>query len=104
MSKLLTTPLGRLRLLGFFEGMSLIILVFIGVPLKRMMDMPEVVQIVGPIHGVLFLGFVLLTIMVSISMSWKFTKTTWKVLLSSLIPFGTFYVDAKVLKPMEEGS
>ena len=30
-------------------------------------------------------------------MNWNFFKTTWKVLIASFIPFGTFYVDKTIL-------
>ncbi len=55
------------------------------------------VKVVGMAHGVLFIGFVLLTLMVSIEQRWSFLSTTWKVLLSSMVPFGTFYIDKKIL-------
>ncbi len=101
MSNFFSSHIGRLRLLALFEGTSLIILIFLGVPLKRMLDMPEVVKTVGPIHGMLFLLFVVYTIYVSMTHDWSHTKTTWKVLLSSLVPFGTFFIDHKILKPMQ---
>jgi len=97
MKKYLNTSVGRLRLLGLLEGLSLIILVFIAVPVKYMGQNPGLVKAIGPIHGVLFLLFVINAISVSISQQWKFSEVTWKVLISCLIPFGTFYVDRKIL-------
>ncbi len=99
MANLVATPLGRLRLLAILEGTSLLLLVFIAVPLKRIWDMPELVRAIGPIHGILFLLFVLSTFRVAIEQEWSFRDTTWKVLLACLIPFGTFYVDHRILKP-----
>ena len=104
MMKYLVTPLGRLRLLGFLEGTSLLILLFIAMPIKYMLDNPLMVKIVGQIHGILFILFVLQTIQTSIEYRWKFTSVTWKVLLASFIPFGTFYVDSKILSKQEEAT
>ncbi|MCB0706726.1 MAG: DUF3817 domain-containing protein [Saprospiraceae bacterium] len=102
MSTYISTLIGRLRLIAFLEGISLIILVLIAVPLKYYFDFPLLVKVVGPIHGVLFLGFVFYTVRVSLEEEWKFWKTTWKVLLSSLIPFGTFYIDRKILRGLHD--
>lgn len=102
MKKYLTTSIGRLRLLGFLEGTSLLLLVLVGVPLKYFFDNPSVVKSIGPIHGVLFLLFVFIAIIVSFERRWSFLKITWKVLLSCLIPFGTFYIDHTILKDMQD--
>ncbi|MBO6516524.1 MAG: DUF3817 domain-containing protein [Bacteroidia bacterium] len=97
---ILKTSLGRLRILSFLEGLSLIILVFIAVPLKYRFNYPQATSILGSIHGGLFLLFLFNTLHVAIEENWKFRETTWKVLLACLVPFGTFYIDAKILKPI----
>jgi integral membrane protein len=98
MSTYLSSPVGRLRLLALLEGSSLLFLVFIAVPLKYIWEIPQGSQFIGPIHGALFLLFVLSTINVAIQQRWKFTKVTWKVLIACVIPFGTFYIDHTILK------
>ncbi len=54
----------------------------------------------GPAHGLLFLLFVISTLSVGVEYRWKFRTTTWKVLLACIVPFGTFYIDKKILAPM----
>ena len=100
MKKLLTTHIGRLRVIGFFEGLSFLLLIFIGMPLKYWFESPWLVKQVGMAHGVLFILYVLYALIVSVDQKWNFFQTTWKVLLASVLPFGTFYVDAKILKPL----
>jgi len=100
--RLFKTHIGRLRIIAILEGISLLVLVFISVPLKRIYGITEVSSIVGPIHGILFLLFVFNTISTGIEYKWKFKETTWKVLLACIIPFGTFYIDHKILKPIYE--
>ncbi|GHB65731.1 hypothetical protein GCM10007390_19810 [Persicitalea jodogahamensis] len=73
---------------------------FIAVPAKWMMGAPLLVQVIGPIHGGLFVLFVIKAIWASVEYDWKFTQTTWKVLLASMVPFGTFYIDKKILSPL----
>lgn len=102
MSTYLSSPIKRLRLLALLEGSSLLFLVFIAVPLKYIWDIPEGSKMIGPVHGALFLLFVLSTINVAIKQKWKFTQVTWKVLIACIIPFGTFYIDHKILKGIQE--
>ncbi len=104
MKKYFTTNIGRLRLLAFLEGVSLIALVFIAVPLKHIYDNPFWVKSIGPVHGILFLFFVANAFSVAASLQWKFKETTWKVLLSSFIPFGTFYIDYTILKKISDSN
>lgn len=98
MIHLLKTNIGRLRVIGFLEGISLLVLVFIAVPLKYISHDPQLVKALGPIHGALFLLFIFNTLSVGVAEGWKFRQTTWKVLLACVIPFGTFYIDYKILK------
>lgn len=99
MIQLFRTNIGRLRLIAFLEGISLLVLVFVAVPLKYMAGNPSLSKIMGPVHGALFLLFVFNTLSVGIDRGWKFRETTWKVLLACIVPFGTFYIDHKILKP-----
>lgn len=98
MKKYFTTSIGLFRLIAFLEGTSLIALVFIGMPLKYMYENPAWVKLVGPIHGLLFLLFIAGALIIAAEQQWKFKQTTWKVLLSSFIPFGTFYIDYAILR------
>ncbi|WP_104382964.1 DUF3817 domain-containing protein [Sphingobacterium sp. HMA12] len=102
LNQILKTQLGRLRLISYLEGISLLILVFIAVPLKYWGQQPMLVKALGPIHGILFLWFVISTLSVGVERHWKFRQTTWKVLLACLIPFGTLYIDRRILKPIME--
>lgn len=101
MQQFIMTKIGRLRLIGFLEGISLLVLAGIGVPLKYAWGDPSLVKMMGPVHGLLFLFFVVNTISVGITYRWRFSTTTWKVLLACIIPFGTFYIDRKILSRMQ---
>jgi len=101
MTRLLTTRLGWLRILSYLEGISLLILLFVAVPIKHFYNDPSWVKTLGPIHGSLFLLFIFNTLSVGVEERWKFKDTTWKVLIACIIPFGTFYIDQKILKRVE---
>jgi len=100
MLDLLKTKIGRLRIIAILEGISLLTLVFIAVPMKYGFDNPALVKMMGPIHGSLFLLFLFNTLSVGVEQNWKFKETTWKVLLACIIPFGTFYIDRKILSKL----
>ncbi|MEO8534729.1 MAG: DUF3817 domain-containing protein [Flavobacterium sp.] len=100
MTNFFKTNIGRLRILGLLEGISLLILIFIAVPLKYIFDNPSGTKMMGPIHGALFLLFIFNALSVGVEQNWKFT-TTWKVLLACIIPFGTFYIDHTILSKIE---
>ncbi|QRR01696.1 DUF3817 domain-containing protein [Dyadobacter sandarakinus] len=93
-SSLLKSPLGRLRIVAFLEGISYLVLLGIAMPLKYLAGMPQAVRVVGMAHGVLFVLFVLLLVQVAIEHSWSFKKSILSF-ISSLVPFGTFYADAR---------
>ncbi len=97
MTTLLKTQLGRLRIVGFAEGISFLLLLGIAMPLKYILGLPAAVRVIGMAHGVLFVLYVLLVIVVKIERNWSFTKMLL-ALLASLVPFGTFWADAKLFR------
>ena len=100
MKHYLTSTIGRLRLISFLEGISLLALIGIAVPAKHLYGNPDLVNAIGPVHGVLFLLFIFNTLSVGVEYGWTFKTTTWKVLLACIIPFGTFYINRVILRKM----
>jgi|GEM_PF-387962 len=98
MKTFFTTKTGRLRLLGFLEGSSLLFLLFIGMPSKHLFNNPEITRMAGSIHGALFVLFFLNVLSTALEQNWSFRNLTWKVLLASFLPFGTFYIDRNPFK------
>jgi len=84
------------RVISFLEGTSYILLLFVGVPLKYMADNNFLVKSLGMPHGILFLAYIAMALIIRSRMKWDF-KTTLIVLVASLIPFGTFYINKKYL-------
>jgi integral membrane protein len=99
---MLKSPIGRLRLLALAEGLSLLLLIGVAVPLKHFYGNPALVRAIGPVHGLLFVLFILNALRVGVEYHWRFATTTWKVLLACIIPFGTFYMDHKILAPLQK--
>ena len=97
MIKLLTTPIGRLRVIAFFEGVSFLIILFITMPLKYLFETPGPNQIIGMTHGVLFFIYSLSVFEVHTKIKWGFKKS-FLTMIASLIPFGTFWADHTLFK------
>ncbi|MDI9880264.1 MULTISPECIES: DUF3817 domain-containing protein [Bacteroidota] len=102
MLTLFKTKLGRIRIIGFLEGLSLLVLIFVAIPMKHLFHNPALSKFLGPIHGAIFLVFVLNTMSLAIEQNWKFRTTTWKIIVACFIPFGTFYIDHKIFKNIKE--
>lgn len=82
--------------LGRAEGISLLLLFFVAMPLKYAMDMPEAVRWVGSIHGGLFIAYVGWAALLARKLNWGMDVLVQCVILSS-IPFGTFYFEKKLV-------
>lgn len=97
MLELLKTTIGRLRILGFLEGVSYLMLFGISMPLKYAMDMPGPNKVIGMAHGLLFVLYCLYVVMAKFEYKWG-AKRTFLALLASLVPFGTFWADKKLFR------
>ena len=95
--ELLYSHLGRLRIIGFLEGISFILLVGVAMPLKYIGGYQHATWDIGMIHGVLFISYIIAVIPVKFDLNWNL-KTTFLVLLASLLPFGTFVAEYKIFR------
>ncbi|MBA6156881.1 DUF3817 domain-containing protein [Tenacibaculum sp. S7007] len=84
------------KLISWLEGISYILLLFIATPIKYLQGNPEYVKMLGMPHGILFVIYIVLAIMLKYELKWS-NKTFGMVCLLSILPFGTFFV-GKYLK------
>lgn len=89
--------LKRLRLIAILEGISYLVLLFVAMPLKYMAGDPRAVQLVGMLHGWLFVLYCLLLVLAHFQCKWNWGKTILGFVLS-FIPFGTFYAEKKMFR------
>ena len=80
------------RMTALAEGVSFLTLLFVAMPMKYFMGMPEVVRVVGSIHGGLFLLYVGLLAILHTKQRWTLTFSLY-AFVASIIPFGTFMLD-----------
>jgi integral membrane protein len=79
-----------LRIVAVAEAISWLALI-VATIVKYAADAPLGVHILGPIHGVLFLAYVVLALVVRSTLKWD-ARTTWIVLGDSILPGGGFLV------------
>ena len=84
--------LKKLTIMGYLEGTSFLLLLGIAMPLKYVLGIPEAVSYVGPVHGILFIAY----IMVLIITASKIKMPLWAMpagILGSFLPLGPFIFD-----------
>ena len=84
-----------LKLIAILEGISYL-LFGITIPLKKMYDFHLPNKIVGMSHGILFILYILLVLINTKKQNWTF-KTQVYLYLASIIPFGTFIAEKKII-------
>ena len=87
------------RAIALMEGVSYLALFAISMPLKYWSSIPGPNKIVGYIHGGLFIAYIALALVLWMERKWGVKKLTF-LLLASLLPFGTFYLDSRFLKKL----
>ena len=93
--KLTMSQIRAFRMIALAEGCSFLVLLCIAMPMKYFMGMPEVVRVVGSIHGGLFLLYVGLLAVMHFRHRWSFMFSLY-AFVASIIPFGTFALDKQL--------
>ncbi|MDA8310954.1 MAG: DUF3817 domain-containing protein [Actinomycetota bacterium] len=96
-TKGLATALTRYRVMAYVVGTGLATLVFVGVPLQYGAGIPQVDQIVGPIHGFLYIVYLLMA--VDLARRARFTLLQMAAMIGAgFIPLLAFVIEHRVTK------
>ena len=87
--------LTRYRVIAWVVGVGLLALVLVGMPLKYLGHNDTVVAIIGPIHGFLFMIYLVLTFDLARRANWPFLRMIL-VMAAGTIPFLSFWAERKV--------
>ncbi|MEN8764253.1 MAG: DUF3817 domain-containing protein [Wenyingzhuangia sp.] len=88
--------LKNFKTIALLEGISYLLLLGIGSPLKHFTGNDIVVRLLGMPHGLLFVTYILMAFLLKEKQNWNLSAFGI-ILVCSIIPFGTFYVDKKYL-------
>lgn len=89
----------RFRVMAYVVGVMLLILV-LGMILKYGFDLPAVVQIAGPIHGFLYVLYLVTVVDLALKAKFSVIKTLL-VMLAGTIPFVSFVAEHQVAEGMK---
>ena len=84
-----------LRVVGFLEGISFLLLLFVAMPMKYVFDNASLIPPMGMAHGVLFLLFLVVLFVSCHVNKWPLSVFVMG-LLAAILPFGPFVFDAKL--------
>ena len=85
------------RIIAFLEGVSYILLLTLGLYFKYYLYDETYVKLLGMPHGILFILYILIACLLRYIKAWDARKF-FIILLASIIPLGTFYIERKYLK------
>jgi integral membrane protein len=87
----------KFRIVALIEAISFLALL-VATIVHRVFDGSDAgVNVLGPVHGMLFLAYVLLALLVREEQGWSVGQTLI-VIVASAIPFGAFVVNAKMVR------
>ncbi len=89
--------LNSLRSIGSWEAISYLLLLGFAMPLKYIWGEPGAVRIIGLAHGILWIAYTGLALLGQMNGKWP-AKTTGWLFIASLLPFGPFVAEAKLLE------
>ncbi|SDK29349.1 DUF3817 domain-containing protein [Sediminibacillus albus] len=94
---MLNSPIRLFRVFGMIEGTSLVILLFIAMPLKYMAGLAEIVTVVGSLHGFFFILYLLVIAYTTFKTRWAL-RWIFSSVLVAFIPFGNYVLDYRLQK------
>lgn len=92
--------LARYRAMAYVVGVGLLVLVLVGVPLQYAADRPGVVSVVGPIHGFLYIVYLL----AAADLARRFRLALWQIVAlvaAGFVPFLAFVIERVTTRRIE---
>ncbi len=93
----MNAALTRYRVMAYVVGVLLLVLVFVAMPLKYFADQPLLVAVVGPMHGFLYMVYLVTAFDLAVRAKWPFVRTLL-VLLAGTVPVMSFVAERKVTR------
>jgi len=94
------TALKRYRIMAYVVGIGLIVLVLIGVPLQYGAGIPQVAQVVGPIHGAMYIVYLVASVDLA-RRGQLATRQLAMIVLAGFVPLFAFVVERKITRLVE---
>jgi integral membrane protein len=89
------SALTRYRVIAYVVGVFLLVLTLVAMPLKYLAHQPAMVAVVGPIHGFLYMVYLVMAFDLAMRARWPF-RYTILILLAGTVPFLSFVAERSV--------
>jgi integral membrane protein len=93
----MAAALSRYRVVAWVVGVLLVVLTLVGMPMKYAGGDDTVVAVVGPVHGFVYMGYLLLTADLARRARWQLGMTLL-VALAGTVPFVSFIAERIVTR------
>jgi integral membrane protein len=90
----------RFRVIAYAVGIALVVLVVVGVPLRIWGDDPTLVRVLGPIHGGLYILYLIAAADLVRRVGWP-TRTLLPIALAGVVPFLTLVQERRVTRRVQ---
>lgn len=90
------------RTMAYVVGVGLLILVLAAMPLKYLADSEGLIRVVGPLHGFLYMVYLVATVNLAFKARWTPVKMVL-VMLAGTVPFVSFVVERRVTDELRAG-
>lgn len=94
--------LTRFRVIAYVVGVFLLVLALVAMPMKYLGDDARAVAIVGPIHGFLYMVYLVLGADLALRARWSL-RGTLAVLVAGTVPFLSFLAERIVTRRTRRG-
>ncbi len=97
----LRRALTRYRVMAYVVGTMLVLLVFVAIPLQYGANIPQVAVVVAPIHGYLYIVYLVTGADLARRAHWRLGRIIL-VVAAGFVPFVAFIVEHRVTRQMRE--
>ena len=87
------------RVMAYTVGVGLLVLVLVAMPLKYLGDSEGLIRVVGPLHGFLYMVYLVATVNLAFKARWTPVKMVL-VMLAGTIPFVSFVAERRVTEEL----
>ena len=91
------------RVFAWVTGVGLVLLVCVAMPIKYTGGSSRPTAIIGMLHGFLYMGYVLCTLVLAERCRWRPLRAVL-VALAGTVPFASFVAERKVTRLVRQGS
>jgi integral membrane protein len=93
----LTGALRRYQVMAYVVGVGLLLLVAVGMPLQYVAGQPIVVQVIGPLHGMAYIVY----LVAALDLARRARLSVWQIAAmigAGLVPLVAFYVERRITR------